>query len=338
MKKFYSILILLVLTSALYAQNSVRFEIIHKLHGEDFAFNKETFNDQGFIFNADRLQYYISEISVTHDGGVITEFEDVWILVNAGMSTDALLGTDSIDSIESISFHIGVDPAHNHLDHTMYSSSHPLGPKNPQMHWGWTAGYRFVAMEGDIGSELDNNYQFHALGDGNYFETTVPASAVVQNGVVRVQVYANYSNALNGLSNIEDGFVLHSEIGECITVLENFRDNVFSMEPPADTVMPVIIDTIDTTDVTGIMVISLEEINVYPNPAKNEFWIQSRHLGNGAFIEIVSLDGAVIERRQLSPEATRLGTESLLNGIYILKIQKDGWPATMNKRIVVMHE
>ncbi len=326
MKFLYSSLLVLAMIAAYssFAQTNVTFEIKHMLHGEEFKLNQETFSDLGITFDAKRLQYYISEISVTHDGGQITEFEDKYILVTANYSTNELLGDGAIDSIESISFHIGVNEPANHSDPSSYSSSHPLAHKNPEMHWGWTAGYRFVAIEGKIGAELDNSYNFHALGEDNYFETTVDIGAKASNNAVKVSIYANYANALNSL-DIVDGFTLHSEIGECVTVLENFRDNVFSAEAPADTILPpVILDTTDSTDITFISEsLSEDMFSVYPNPATNHVSIIATDQNFSGVLSIFGIQGNRYIQQQIKWANSTISIRELPKGAYVIEIRSE---------------
>jgi len=312
------------LSSVAVSQTNVYFEINHKLHGEDFNLNQESFSDMGITFDAKRLQYYISQISVTHDGGQVTEFEDKYILVTANINTNELLGQGTIDSIESISFYIGVDEAANHSDPSTYPSSHPLAFKNPEMHWGWTAGYRFVAMEGDIGPGLENSYNFHALGDDNYFETTVDVGVKAANGTATVSIYANYANALNSL-DIAEGMSLHSEIGECITILENFRDYVFTAEAPADTILPPApVDTVDSTDITFVTELAFEDqISFYPNPAKDEITVVNSGKVLDAKLKVYGISGDLLLEQRTSTSSTIVPLHQLSAGTYVVYIESD---------------
>ncbi|MBK9993126.1 MAG: T9SS type A sorting domain-containing protein [Saprospiraceae bacterium] len=69
----------------------------------------------------------------------------------------------------------------NHGDPNLYLATHPLGPKTPDMHWGWTAGYRFMAIEGYVDNNNDGipeqNFQIHSLGDELLFTTFLDVSA-----------------------------------------------------------------------------------------------------------------------------------------------------------------
>lgn len=38
------------------------------------------------------------------------------------------------------------------------------------MHWGWEAGYRFIALEGKSGPYVNQELQFHCIGDEFYTE------------------------------------------------------------------------------------------------------------------------------------------------------------------------
>lgn len=221
-------------TNNVVAQNNIKLDLKHMLLEDDFALFQEASTPDDIKFNLDRLEYYISEIKVTHDGGQTTQFQDLWLLVNATENSMIDLDTASIDSVESIAFSVGVDQAHNHLDPSSWPSNHPLAPQNPSMHWGWTAGYRFVAMEGMGGNELDQVFEVHALDDNNYFETTVNASTKAENGDVVITVYADYTKALNGI-DVSSGIISHGSTGPARTLLQNFKDYVFSSEAPIDT-------------------------------------------------------------------------------------------------------
>lgn len=133
------------------AQSDVYIQINHKLDTDPFDFSVEHTNNLGDEFNVTRLEYYMSSITITHDGGIETVVPETWILANAGTFTNVYLGSFDITTLESVSFGIGVEGDYNHLDPASYPSEHPLAPKSPSMHWGWSPGYRFVAMEGSGG-------------------------------------------------------------------------------------------------------------------------------------------------------------------------------------------
>lgn len=232
------------------AQTSLSLQINHKLNGNTFAFNETGTSDLDEDFNANRLEYYLSQISIVHDGGTYTMLQD-YALIDAGAGTEAILDLGEIDAntIEAISFYVGVDEENNHSDPASWTAPHPLAPRFPAMHWGWAAGYRFLAFEG---MELGSNQvvQIHALGDGNYFETLVPINTDVSEGEMIINIDANYDRIFDNIS-LAGGLYIHSEGGPCITALENMRDHVFTVSGGVVSVPEIGVDF---------------NLNAFPNP------------------------------------------------------------------------
>ena len=137
-----------------------------------------------------------------------------------------------------------------------------------------------------------------------------------------MQIYANYAHALNNL-DIADGFQLHSEIGECITVLENFRDDVFSMEPPADTILPEVIDTTDSTDVTGLAFIRENQVRLFPNPAQDFVRVDFLESSTDVSIELVSSQGVVVYQSQEVGPSMLIPVNTFPNGLYYLQLSSE---------------
>ena len=86
------------------AQNSIQLNINHKLGDANFAMETGAKNNLDNDFEVTRLEYYISEILITHDGGSETTIEDLWILVDANQNTLVDLGDHDINTVEKVSF------------------------------------------------------------------------------------------------------------------------------------------------------------------------------------------------------------------------------------------
>ncbi len=253
MKNFILPILLVIIFGSVYAQNNVILNIHHKLGENNFSLNTPSTNNLSNSFNVIRLEYYISKISITHDGGTVTPVPDFWILVNASEATSVDLGSYDINSVEKIEFFVGVEPAYNHEDLASYPTGHPLGPQNPSMHWGWASGYRFVAMEGNGGNNLDQVYELHGLGDENYFQHRTELSALADNGIVTIDLDADYNRALEDI-DVSSGLIVHGFNNEAKQILENFKFHVFS---------PTYEIASSSND--------FDEINhfeIYPNPAE----------------------------------------------------------------------
>ncbi len=284
-----------------FAQKNVVLRVHHRLAGQPFAFNQASSNNLGNGFNLSRLEYYISSIKVKHDGGMTMNATDVYALVKAGStSTDIDLSSLSVNTIEGITFSIGVNAPQNNQDPAQWAAGHPLAPKSPSMHWGWTAGYRFVAMEGKTGTNLNTVFEIHALGNVNYFEQTINTTATQENGKWIVNVYADYAQSLRGIS-ISQGVISHGETGEAATLLTNFKTNVFT-----------------ASAVTGLFEQNkLTSFAVYPNPSTGKFSIDLSQLPQVNKMVVTNLLGQIVLEQN-----SKLSNEFNITakGIYIVSL------------------
>jgi len=184
-------------------------------------------NNLGEDFNVRRLEYYLAELTLIHDGGQETDIPNLHLLIDAQTTTVEALGSFAIVNLEGIRFGIGVDTAFNHLDPSTYSAGHPLAPQNPSMHWGWQAGYRFVCMEGMGGAALDQNFEIHALDDRNYFQTTINTTGFLNGNDLTIALVGDYIRAMDSIE-VSGGIFSHGGNNESVELLSNFRDHVFS--------------------------------------------------------------------------------------------------------------
>lgn len=265
-----------MLATCTFAQVNVKFGINHLVNGEELTETAVGSNDVKNDFSVGRLQYYISEIKVVHDGGTITAVEDKYILVDAFSPQMEDLGELDVTTVEGISFSIGVNEPVNKEDPAQWPAEHALAPKFPSMHWGWTAGYRFVALEGKTGPTLSTTYEIHALGTKNYFSTTVDTKAKMVDGSLVIGLNAEYANALAGI-DLSSGIITHGDFGQAIDLLENFRDNVFST---ADGVVSI-------DDVTSSL-----QFEAFPNPSASGSFTIKRSADNTIDrLEVIDIQG-----------------------------------------------
>lgn len=317
MKKFLSSALGVILFSSAFnisAQNNVSLEIVHALNTSEFAMNTQAETPEGVKFDLNRLEYYISEISLTHDGGVVTDIQNLWALVNANDNTVIDLGSLDVTEIENIKFSIGVDPEHNHLDPSTYGPSHPLAHKNPSMHWGWTAGYRFVAIEGNGGEQLNQLFEIHALGDGNYFDINIAVSATAENGALNAVIYGDYCKALAGI-DVSTGVISHGEVGEAVELLENFRDLVFTTTSPIDTTAE------EEEEPNGISELASGfDFQHYPNPSVDGNTMLNTSSSSTLNITVFDLTGKQVYNAQLDGGNQALNISSLESGVYFVRV------------------
>lgn len=233
MKRITLSIFILSISIFAYAQKELILKFDHQLGGNKFALNQETSSPKGTKYKLSRLQYYLSGFKIIHDGGQVLELSQTYFLVDPSNpnSIELNLGIHTgIQNVEQVEFAIGVDAASNHLDPTTYPSDHPLAPKNPTMHWGWTAGYRFISFNGNSarnnGSFLDV-LSIEGLGDVNYKPKRYDVAGKTENDKIYIEFVAEYNKLLESI-NINGGANSHGETGIAAVMVLNGSSLVFS--------------------------------------------------------------------------------------------------------------
>lgn len=304
--------------SSAIAQNTISLKINHQLDGEPFAFNTQTANNYGNEVKYTRVEYYISGISIVHDGGTITPLPDVYLLVNPQKNSVYPLEDADISKVEEIRFHVGVDPKVNNEDPNQWPAGHALRPSFPSMHWGWAAGYRFCAIEGVSGPQLNQTCQVHALGNQNYFKSHIPVSSEAKGGELSIEINGNYEHILDRV-DISKGLFEHNEDITAAEVLRNFQTRVFSNAEGVG-------NTNDREHIADV------HIHIFPNPSHGSITMQT--IVPYDCIKVLDLSG----REVLNLVPTVNSTEARLHiekaGVYTVKIElNDGSTAT--EKIVI---
>jgi hypothetical protein len=305
MKKLYIITIFFCFSLSIFAQTDVSLKLNHKYGLTDFYVGEVSDNNLGNDFKTSRLEYYVSKISFVHDGGTETEVSlDVIDLVRPmdEISTTIELGSYDVADITQVKFYIGVYTPINNEDPSLFDVSHPLGPKSPSMHWGWVAGYRFIAYEGTAGSGFSQTFQMHGLGNENYFQVVADVDVEVVDDVMVMNLDADYRQGLKDI-DISSGVISHGAIGEAKQVLENFRDYVFK------------------NNYVGISELSSTvDWSIFPNPSVDGKAMISIPADNTVKeIKLLNTLGETI-RVINNPTETQVEIELESNGVYIIQL------------------
>lgn len=306
MKKNLFILIALMFTFVISkAQQNVYLNINHKLGGTTFALNQIAQNDIAHNFKVTRLDYYLSSIKIIHDGGQELAVENKYILVRGGGNLHELLGSFAVTNVEGITFSIGVEAPTNNADPSLWPGSHPLSPKSPSMHWGWSAGYLFAVVEGVAGNNFDKEFQIHGLKNPNYYTQTQMAAGIISGNEININLEADIAKALKGI-DVNSGPIDHGSNATDLDLLRNFRDEVFS---PAS--------------VTSIESKVVQSIRVFPNPSHSVFYIDNSHPTHNADQVIVfDLMGRIIFEQKLDISVNTVELPAV--GIFSLMLMKEG--------------
>ena len=310
MKHLSALLLAFVALSAS-AQTEVFLNFTHLFDGDDYTQFTTYTTPDGYEVEFSRMQYYMCDFVITHDGGQETALTDTYLLVNAQLNSSYSLGSwDGIVNIEGIEFAIGVDEANNHEDPAAWPSDHPLAPQNPSMHWGWASGYRFLAYEGTATS---NNVEIHALGDENLFSQSHEVSAEAVSGVATIDLFADYVHLFNNL-NVSNGLINHGFNGEVVTALENFRDLVFSTDAS-----------------TSTEEVAISAFAMFPNPATDVVRLSG---GLNHEVELLDLSGRVVASSGVFNGSASMNVAELPAGVYLARIVQNG-QAVRTERLIV---
>jgi hypothetical protein len=318
----FLLIFLLSVACSLHAQHHLELHLSQRLGTQPFALNTVTTSSAGTSFKVTRLQYYLSGINITHDGGQITPMTDVYLLVNPALDSVYQLGEfPGIETVEAIEFSIGVDQAHNHLDPAQYDPGHPLAPQNPSMHWGWSPGYRFIALEGKAGTNFNQIFEVHTVGDANYRTVNLPTMAETTSSGLTIHLVADYANIVKGI-NVGTGPIVHGSSGAAVTLANNMKNEIFSSPAMSSVLDPLF---------TGTFRLS-------PNPAVAGRAQASFELLSGSEYQITLTDctGRFVSRQQVAPNQQVQAFDAALSpGAYYVHLWQDGRPVVVEKLIVV---
>lgn len=315
---------LFTLITCAQAQVDVSIHMHQKLGDQPFTYNSIVQTAAGYYIKVSRLQYYISEVKLIHDGGQVTPVTDVYFLVTPTKDSILELGNFDITNLESIEYSLGVDPGHNHLDPASYASSHPLAPKNPTMHWGWAAGYRFIALEGFGGATsgaVTNNYQIHTVDDSNYKTLALNTSGTVEEDHLVIHLTADYLKMFESI-NVQSGLISHASTGASKKQMENMQALVFTADQSTATANP---DEHFT-------------FSISPNPSNGSISL-SYDLSKfqRAELMVTGLNGEELRSQDIPTlSSSQVVQVALPNGIYIASIKGDG-KIVASQKIAVQH-
>lgn len=325
MKKIVLLSMLLATVFTASAQNEVMLHLAPRLGTAVFSLD-QTVNHPGGTYQMkySRFEYYISEIKITHDGGQITPCTDLTLLVRPALDSMYSLGQmPGITNIEAITFSVGVPQALNHADPALQPAGSPLAPQIPEMHWGWSAGYRFAAIEGYAGTNLSQNFQIHALGDANYKTQTITTGAEqVAPDMKMIHLTADYQQTVKSI-NISGGLVVHGTSGAAVTLLNNFKNVVFKAETSTAVITP---------SFTGAF-------SVAPNPVRDAATAVNFSLpaGNDYALTVTDLTGKIIMQQPLvAGENQSLWLDKMpAAGLFFVHLWQNGRPLAVEKLVVL---
>jgi cytochrome c peroxidase len=149
-----------------------------KLNGVPIAFDRLAYtNAQGQSLSVSRLDLLLSDFAVHTSDGTWLEQPNwqAWLALASGRSRFSITNLPDL-AIDRIRFHIGLPPQVNHSNPAQYAPDHALNPNLNGMHWSWSGGYIFFALEGhwQTRSNEVSGYVYHLANDPMLMTVALP--------------------------------------------------------------------------------------------------------------------------------------------------------------------
>lgn len=186
-------------------------------------------NDAGNLYSVNRLEYYISDITLRSSTGMQNRGEIFYVNAFSSATGSILIDAIPYSHYDQLSFHIGIKPSAN------ITGFLPNTQENINMSWPdvMGGGYHFLKFEGFVlfnGSKL--GYTMHLGNDSSLVKCSVPLNLSVSSPAVHLNMVMNLNewfrsphlyNIITDGNHIMGNQVLMSKIAQ-----NGF--NVFSIE------------------------------------------------------------------------------------------------------------
>ncbi len=307
MKNLFLFLLLWVWTFTLSAQTDIELILQHKFEKSSFSLGQTYMTTSNQAIQISRLQYYLSDLELTHDGGQVFPFSNTYLLIN-GQQDNYQLGNvpATIEALEYIDFNLGLDAITNQNTPSDFAAGHPL--ENQDMYTTAQTSYIFLVIEGSIDTDNDNipdaPFVLRATNDDMLRHINLQSKLTSSDGNLKINLTVNIAK---WLENIDLSIVGVQE--------NNGIENAMMMD-----------NTVDYTVFSSTETTSVETL-VSP---KNHIFVDSRltHMPTiyYKFFTAEQLDMTItnvtgtyfIQRFDLNPEGDFLMNDDLASGIYIV--------------------
>jgi len=144
---------------------------------------------------------------------------------------------------------------------------------------------------------------------------TVGSIVMTEEGLM-IDLKADYAQAFNDI-NVSTGVISHGSINECITLLENLRDSVFS-----DGEFSEVSSSSESLELG---------IDMFPNPSSGTFQLKMATEGNYSY-RMLDVNGKEIQGNKFQ---TSISIKQDLPGLYVIQLFQDDLLLTSEKMQVL---
>ncbi len=195
--------------------------------GQDI-YKEKSFGEYMMVTN---WSFLMSNLALVKENGDTVQLGD-------GYQWADLTGTRNVFSYKSIpqgkytglQFTMGFDSATNHGNPQVWPSDHPMNPNLNGLHWGWSGGYIFQAMDGrfkENATATAGSFSFHTATMQFVTRYFLPLELNVEKDKHRVAVRINADRFFGGAQSIrfKEKSVSHSEGEHDELLMRVFLDN-----------------------------------------------------------------------------------------------------------------
>lgn len=316
--------VIITLLMAFICQNILAKEVVlqytHKVGTQDMVLNTGIYtNAAGVAYKITRADFYMSLMKLIHDGEQATQLSN-YVLVKGGQTTFPL-GNYELNNLEGFQFSLGVDPEANHSDPSSYPADHPLANQNPDMNWGWSSGYRFIALEG-VAADANGNFtvpfEIHVLFDENLMRVFVPTAGSTNGDVLNINITLDYAEMLKNI-DLSNTIINHGNGAALDQMLVNIAHN------------PIFTATVATNVIEN----TLKGSVMFANPCTQNS-IVTYQFANLQLLNamLCNVQGKVIAQyEQLPTNGTITLPNNLTTGMYLLSFTDEKRQAKSNHKI-----
>lgn len=206
--------------------------INHTFDDEELIFLSEDYTlESGDIVNFKRLSYLLSKFYLVKADDTRVELVDQYAFLSPASDVRNFELIDiPMGEYKAFGFSVGLDSAVDHGDPNQYPTSHPLSPIRNSLHWDWTAGYIFTAIEGQI-AEKSENFVFHLAGNNNILDFEFPINITKEKASLEATLTYNVAEIFRTpetYSLVADGMSTHTVENPITTKLINNMHDIFS--------------------------------------------------------------------------------------------------------------
>lgn len=177
----------------------------------------------------------ISKLSLIKEDGTLVLLGDGYQWIDFKQGRTSFNYEIPEGNYKSLQFTLGLDSNINHGDPNQWGPEHPLNGNLSGMHWGWSGGYIFQAIDGNYKDSTTDKYNkglsFHTAGDNlkrNFVVSVSNASgsfSVVDGSISKVVLKYQVDQLFNTI-DLKKGSVSHSEGVKELQLMEKLLLNL----------------------------------------------------------------------------------------------------------------